>query len=148
MVKRVEHRESSQCPLACTLDIIGDHWTLLIIQPMMFMGYHEYKDFLAMPEGISTNILSDRLKKLEEKEIINSAPHPESKRRKLYYLTEKGRELIFVILEIAKWADQNIAELIDIPDEKRPFLEIPREEVAKIVFDRLDAWEAENLIKK
>lgn len=147
MVKRVEHCETSKCPVACSLDIIGDHWTLLIIRSMMLMGCHEYKDLLGMPEGISSNILSDRLKKLEESGIINSAAHLDSKRRKLYYLTQKGRGLLFVILEIAKWADLYIPELIDIPDEKRPFIDLPSEEIGNMVFAQLDKWEAENLIK-
>ena len=145
MVKRVEHHHSSQCPLACTLDIIGDHWTLLIIQRMMFMGYHEYKDFLTMKEGISSNILSERLKRLENRGIVASASHPDSKRRKLYYLTRRGKDLIYVIIEIVRWAEKNLSELIHIPDEKRCFLDVPVEEVAKMVFQQLEVWEKEHL---
>lgn len=144
MAKKVRHRDSSQCPVACSLDIIGDHWTLLIIQRMMFLAHREYKDFLEMPEGISTNILTDRLKKLEVHGIVASAPHPESKKRKFYYLTQRGKDLIHVILEIVKWADANISELIHIPDEKRPLLELPREEVVQMVFSQLEAWKEEN----
>lgn len=91
MVKRNKHADLSQCPLACALDIIGDHWTLLIIRNLMLFGCHEYKDMLAMPEAISANILSNRLKKLAEAGIIADAPHPDSKRRKLYYLTGKEK---------------------------------------------------------
>lgn len=65
-----EHAARSGCPIACTLDIVGDHWTLLIIRDLMFLGLHEYKDMLMKEEGISSNILTDRLKKLERKDLI------------------------------------------------------------------------------
>lgn len=145
MVKRVEHHKHSGCPVACTLDIIGDHWTLLVVRGLMFMDLHEYKDFLAMPERISSSILSDRLKKLEGERIIASIPHPDSKRRKLYYLTKKGKGLIYLMLEIARWADRNIADRVVIPDERRPFLDNPPEQVAQMVFLQLEEWEREHL---
>ena len=148
MVKRVEHCKNSTCPVACSLDIFGDHWTLLVIRGLMFFGEHEYKDFLAMPEGISSNILSDRLKKLESENVITSAPHPDSKRRKLYYLTPRGKSLVYVMLEIARWADQNIAERINIPDDMRPFVDNPTADVGQFVLQRLEEWEKENLGQK
>lgn len=145
MVKKVEHCQNSKCPVACTLDIVGDHWTLLVIRELMFMGHHQYKDMLTMPEAISSNILSDRLKRLEENCIITSAYRPDNKRDKLYYLTEKGKGLVYVMIEIARWADLNIGEKIDIPDERRPFLDNPPKQVAKMVFKQLEEWEKNNL---
>ena len=145
MVKRVEHSNLSRCPLACTLDIFGDHWSLLLIREMMIEGVHEYKDMLNMVEGIASNILSDRLKKLEEETIIAAAPHPESKRRKLYYLTPKGKDLIYVILEFTRWAVKNIPDRIEIPSDKRAILEAPPDQAAKMVFAQLEQWERENL---
>ncbi len=71
------------------------------------MEHHQYKDMLTMPEGISSNILSDRLKKLEESGVIASAYKLDNKRDKLYYLTEKGKGLVYVMLEIVRWADLN-----------------------------------------
>lgn len=145
MVKKVEHCNSSQCPLACTLDIIGDHWTLLIIKEMMFLGRHQFKDILIMQEGISSNILANRLKHLEESGIVASAYRPDNKRDKLYYLTDKGKGLIYVMIEIARWADLHIGDKVHIPDDRRPFLDNPPKEVAKIVFKQLEEWEKENL---
>ncbi len=145
MVKKVEHFRNSQCPVACTLDFLGDHWSLLVIRELMMMGNHQYKDMLAMPEGISSNILSDRLKRLEESGIIASAYRPNSKRDKLYYLTEKGKELFFVIVEIVRWADKHLGDKIHIPAERRAFIDNPPEEVAKTVFARLEEWEKQNL---
>jgi DNA-binding HxlR family transcriptional regulator len=147
MVKKLEHSHSSQCPWACTLDIIGDHWTLLVIKELMFMGHHQYKDILTMQEGIASNILSDRLKRLEESGIVASAYRPHNKRDKLYYLTDKGKGLIYVMIEIARWADLNIGEKIHIPDDIRIFLDNPPKEVAKIVFKQLEKWEKENISK-
>lgn len=145
MVKKVEHCQNSQCPVACTLDIIGDHWTLLVVRELLFMGNHQYKDMLAMPEGISSNILSDRLKRLEERGIIASAFRPDNRRDKLYYLTENGKGLVYVMIEIARWADLNIGEKIHIPDDRRPFLDNPPKQVAQLVFKQLEEWEKKNL---
>lgn len=145
MVAKIEHKIRTGCPVACSLDILGDHWTLLIIRNLMFLGLHEYKDMLKTEEKISSSILSDRLKKLENDGIISSASHPDSGRRKLYYLTEKGKGLVRVMIEIARWADHNLGELVCIPDDKRPFVDCPVEDVVKMVLQQLDKWEKENL---
>ena len=145
MVKRNEHSNLSQCPLACALDILGDHWTLLIIRNLMLFGCHEYKDMLAMPESISSNILSNRLKKLESVAIIASAPHPDSKRRKLYYLTDKGKDLVHAILELARWANQHIGDRTCIPAAALPIFAASRDDAARMVLDNLAAWERQNL---
>lgn len=145
MAARTEHHLKSRCPIARALDVIGDHWTLLIIRDLMFGGKHEYKEMLASEEGIASNILSDRLKKLEDMQIIASAAHPQSKRRKLYYLTERGKGLIFVMLDIIRWSAVSLDDRVDIPDEKRPTVENSPEEVARNIRRQLADWEAENL---
>lgn len=145
MVKRNEHSKLSQCPLACALDILGDHWTLLIIRNLMLFGCHEYKDMLAMPEAISSNILSNRLKKLESADIIASAPHPDSKRRKLYYLTGKGKELVYAILDLARWANKHIGDRTCIPEAALPIFAASPDDAARMVLDNLAAWEQQNL---
>ena len=143
MVTKLEHCTSSCCPMACALDIIGDHWTLLVIRDLMFLGRHEYKDMLAGEEGISSNILSGRLKKLEGAGIITFVQHPESKRRKLYYLTQKGKDLVYIMLDVARWADKHLDDKVVIPEDRRFFLDMPAETVANTVFDKLAAWEKE-----
>lgn len=145
MVAKIEHKTRTGCPIACSLDIIGDHWTLLIIRNLMFLGLHEYKDMLKTEEKISSSILSDRLKKLEQDGIIASTSHPDSGRRKLYYLTDKGKGLIRVMLEMARWADQNLSEVVKIPDEKRIFIDTPVEQVNQIILEQLEQWETEFL---
>ncbi len=143
MVSKTEHHLNTGCPIACALDLIGDHWTLLVIRDLMFVGKHEYKEFLASEEGISSNILSDRLKKLEEAEIIASTAHPGSKRRKLYYLTDRGKDLIYILLDISKWSDRHLEARVFIPEEKRPILDLPVEDVVATIMADLEAWESE-----
>lgn len=145
MVAKLEHHEKSNCPVACGLDIIGDHWTLLIIRDLMFMGKHEYKEFLASEEGISSNILSDRLKRLEETNTIGVIAHPDSKLRKLYYLTDQGKDLIFVILNIAKWSDKFLKDRMFIAEEMRPLLHNPIQDVANMIHVQLNEWEEKYL---
>lgn len=145
MVAKTEHHLRSGCPVACALDVIGDHWSLLVIRDLMFLGRHEYKDMLASEEGISSNILSDRLAKLETAGLVSSAPYPHSRRRKLYYLTERGKDLIFVLLEISKWSDKHLHDQVLIPDDRRPMLEMTPEAAAEIVWGSLAEWEAEYL---
>jgi|MDTB01.1.fsa_nt_gb DNA-binding HxlR family transcriptional regulator len=93
----------SRCPIANTLDIIGDKWTLLIIRDMLLLGAGQYQDFLRAPEKISTNILADRLKKLEAAGLIDKAVYQTNPVRHMYSLSAKGEALRPIILEMVKW---------------------------------------------
>jgi DNA-binding HxlR family transcriptional regulator len=145
MVKKKTHAKRSGCPVACALDIIGDHWSLLVIRDMMFLGLHEYKEMLAGPEGISTNILSDRLKKLEENDLIDAKAHPQSRKRKLYYLTSKGKGLIHVMVHLARWSEKYLHENLDIPPERRSLLIDDPKRLIALTIEQLEAWEKENI---
>ena len=92
----------SPCPLACSLDIIGDRWTLLIIRDLMF-GRNRFKDFSASPEGIPTNILSERLNRLINHQIITQIPAPDGSKRHAYQLTEKGQALRPLLESMRDW---------------------------------------------
>ncbi len=107
----------------------------------MFLGRHEYKDMLNAEEGISSNILSDRLKKLEENGLIDSIPHPKSGRRKLYYLLPKGKDLIHALTHLAQWSDKHLHDLVDIPPEKRAMLLKHPDKLIGIVLNDLEEWE-------
>ncbi len=131
--------------MACALDIVGDHWTLLIIRNLMFLGLHEYKDMLQAGEQISSSILSDRLKKLELDGVIASHPHPESKRRKLYYLTPMGKDLIHLMLELVLWANKYLSEFLKIPPENKAMIESDPEGFKAQRLEQLDAWEKKHL---
>ncbi|MEO0509095.1 MAG: helix-turn-helix domain-containing protein [Verrucomicrobiota bacterium] len=97
----------SLCALASSLDIFGDKWTLLVIRDL-FRGCAHFKDFQASPEGIATNILSNRLSRLIEHELVEKFPSTEIPGRNAYRLTEKGRSLEPVLYAILDWGKANI----------------------------------------
>ena len=106
----------SDCPISYALDFFGDKWTLLIIRDMIFDGKRFYKDFLEGKEGMATNILSDRLKKLEQHGMITSAVYPKLKTRKVYTLTDKGKDLIPVLVDMMAWSAKYHNNLAVPPD--------------------------------
>jgi DNA-binding HxlR family transcriptional regulator len=107
----------SPCPIACTLDLLGDRWTLLIIRDMMFLGKQRFEEFLESPEGISTNILASRLKFLEERGLVAKQPYSNHSRRMNYQLTEQGKSLRPVLKAIAVWGLKQIPET-QIPEDE------------------------------
>ena len=98
----------STCPIAGTLDIIGDKWSLLIIRDIYYFGKSRYDEFLSSPEKISTNILADRLKKLEENKILVKSQYSTHSQRMSYELTGAGKSLAKVLREIADWGLENL----------------------------------------
>ena len=94
----------SACPINYALEYLGDKWTLLVIRDLIFEGKRFYKEFLVSKEGIATNILSDRLKRLEKMEIIESRVYEQQRTQKVYSLTDKGKDLIPVLVEIIRWS--------------------------------------------
>lgn len=96
----------SDCPVSYALDFLGDKWTFLIIRDLVD-GKKFYKDFLSSKEGIATNILSDRLKKLEANGIVEWKVYEKLKTKKEYFLTEKGKDLIPILLDIIVWSDKH-----------------------------------------
>ncbi len=103
--KRSEER--SGCPVSLSLDIWGDRWSLLIIRDLMFFDKHTYGEFLESPEKIATNILADRLLRLEEAGLIRKDEFRGSKSRYFYRLTDKGIDLLPMMTEAQLWYDRN-----------------------------------------
>src|SRR5262249_39240750 len=97
-------KRRSGCPLNASVEMLGDRWSLLIIRDMMLGGARTYKEFLECYEGIATNILADRLRKLEAHGIITTEPDPSDGRKLLYLLTAKGIDLAPVLTEMVLWA--------------------------------------------
>ena len=97
-------KRTTGCPVAFGLDIFGDRWTLIIIRDIMIKGIRTYSGFLESDEKIATNILVDRLKLLEAEGIVEKSRDPENRRSFIYTLTQKGRELAPVLIEIIKWS--------------------------------------------
>ncbi len=102
--KRPSPKRRSGCPLNASVEILGDRWSLLIIRDMMLRGSRTYKEFLESYEGIATNILADRLRKLEAHGIITAERDPSDGRKLIYLLTAKGIDLAPVLTEMVLWA--------------------------------------------
>ena len=105
-VKKKKISFRSDCPISTTLDILGDKWSLLIVRDLVFKGKNTYGDFLNGGEGITTSVLADKLVLLESGGIISKEPHPESKAKILYTLTQKGIDLIPALVEIISWSEK------------------------------------------
>lgn len=107
IMSKTSKERCSGCPICYALDVFGDRWTLLILRDLLLHGKERYRDFLASDEGIASNILSDRLRRLEAGGIILREPDPGDRRQLIYRATDKGRTLIPVLLEIAAWGASN-----------------------------------------
>jgi DNA-binding HxlR family transcriptional regulator len=95
--------ERSRCPIAVTLDTLGDRWSLVIVRDL-FAGKRRFSEFLASPEGIKRNILAERLKRLESAGILRRIRYQQRPDRFEYHLTKAGAHLLPIIQSIARWA--------------------------------------------
>ena len=94
----------SQCPINQALEVFGDKWTLLIIRDVMFEGKRYFREMLGSDEKIASNILADRLSKLEEFGILIKTKDTHHKQKNVYSLTTKGIDLMPVMIEMAYWS--------------------------------------------
>src|SRR5437762_11472336 len=90
LVEKNRRGRRSECPVAGTLDLLGDRWTLLVVRDLLF-GKTRYGDFLSSSEGIPTNILAERLRRLQEAGVVEAEPYSQHPRRLEYRLTPRGR---------------------------------------------------------
>lgn len=98
----------STCPIANVLDIVGDKWSLLIVRDLLLSGKHRYGELQASPEAIPTNILADRLKRLEAAGIIKKQLYQYKPPRAEYFITSKGAELGAILDAMALWGQKHI----------------------------------------
>ena len=103
MVRASKSKHRSGCPVSAALELVGDRWSLLLVRDMMARGYRTFREFQHSGEGIATNILTDRLQKLEAGGIIQREPAEEDGRSTHYRLTAKGIALAPVLLEMFIW---------------------------------------------
>jgi DNA-binding HxlR family transcriptional regulator len=103
MAHRMKPRPRSGCPVSISLEVFGDRWSLLIVRDLMVRGYRRFKQFQQSGEGIATNVLADRLRRLQGAGIIAAEPGEEDGREIDYRLTEKGIDLAPVLLELLIW---------------------------------------------
>ncbi|MDV6376160.1 winged helix-turn-helix transcriptional regulator [Deinococcus arenicola] len=126
--QQATEKPRSGCPVSLGLDIFGDKWTLLIVRDLMFNGKRHYREFLQSAEGISSNILADRLKLLLSEGIVIKADDPSHLQKVVYSLTEKGIALLPILMQISAWSfeyrpvgqdyrDQTLAEMVD-PEQR------------------------------
>jgi DNA-binding HxlR family transcriptional regulator len=99
----------SNCPVSCTLDLLGDKWTLLVVRDL-FLGKERFEEFLASPEGIATNVLSERLKRLRDGRLVEQRSNAAHRGRRTYHLTERGATLEGVIRAMIEWGLENLPE--------------------------------------
>ena len=133
--KTMETKFRCDCPITSALDILGDKWILVIIKQMLIQGMRTFKDFTESDEAIATNILSTKLKYLEQNGLIERTSHATNKKTKLYNLTDKGLSLTTIIVELAIWGDQNLREFNPImaQSEELELMKSNKEEFVKIL---------------
>jgi len=122
-------KKRSECPISCSLDVWGDKWSLLIIRDLMFKKECTYGDFLKSDEKIATNILASRLQTLEENGVIDKLNHPDSKAKVLYRLTQKGIDLLPLMIEINLWAEKYSS----IPEDRKAILKEVKKDKEKFI---------------
>ncbi len=110
---RVKHpapsARRSACPLNATLEALGDRWSLLVVRDLLLKGRRSYRAFLDAEEGIATNILADRLRRLEAEGVLGKARDPDDARRFVYRLTRKGLDLAPMLVEMILWGAKHYA---------------------------------------
>lgn len=105
-------KQRSTCPVSSSLDIFGDKWTLLVLRDMLFEGKSAYGQFLQSEEKIATNILADRLAILESQGILSKSVAADKKSKFTYRLTEKGVDIVPVIVELVLWGARHCPTIV------------------------------------
>ena len=108
----------SPCPIAAALDLLGDRWTLLVIRDLVFHGKRRFAEFLASPEEISTNILAERLERLERAGLVERRRYRERPPRDEYHPTARATELVPALRELVHWGQRNVAGTAQRPPKQ------------------------------
>ena len=124
--------DRSHCPINFALETFGDTWSLLIIRDIVFWGKKTYGEFLASKEGIASNILACRLANLVEIGILDKKPDPNDRRKAIYALTDKGLDLIPMILEMSGWASRHDPQT-SAPKDFVEYIYANREKMFKMI---------------
>jgi len=134
MKRRKSDAYRSRCPVAASLDLVGDKWSLVVLRDIVAKK-RRYGEFLGSPEGIPTNVLAQRLKRLEEEGLVDKRPYQKKPVRYEYRLTAKGADLLPVLQQLALWGSKHIpnrwappawfldarpADLLEKPSAARP----------------------------
>ncbi len=107
-LKTDQHDFRSGCSISRTLELFGDKWTLLVVRDLMWHGKHTFQELQGSDEHMPSNILSQRLRKLMEWGLVSRAPYQDRPVRHAYHLTELGRSLEPVLLQVMAWGHDNL----------------------------------------
>jgi DNA-binding HxlR family transcriptional regulator len=107
VAKKAIAKRRSACPVNISLEVFGDRWSLLIVRDLMVRGFTTFQDFVESGEGIATNILANRLRRLRKSGIVTGEVDEADRRRVNYRLTEKGIDLAPVMVELLIWGAQH-----------------------------------------
>ncbi|MCC2673222.1 MAG: putative transcriptional regulator protein HxlR family [Ramlibacter sp.] len=110
----MRHDHRSTCPISTALEVVGDRWTLLVLRDLMFAGKRHFRQLLQSEEGISSNVLADRLNMLVEQELVRREDDPSHAQKAIYSLTGKGLDLLPVMIAMSAWAQKHH------PETRRP----------------------------
>ncbi len=139
---KTKQKEHTKCPVDFGLMNFGDKWSLIIVRDIMFGGKKYYGDFVKSAEGISTNILAERLSSLEKNGILNKDRDPDNKTKYIYSLTEKGADLLPIMVEIVSWGNKYDPETEIEPEfarrmknDKEAFIKDLRETIGTKLID-------------
>jgi DNA-binding HxlR family transcriptional regulator len=127
-MKNIEFNRRSNCPISFTLDMFGDKWTLLVLRDIMFYNRTRFSDFMPR-ERVATNILSDRLSKLEAAGMIAKERDPKLKNQFIYSATPKGQSLLPMLIEMTLWGLEYDPESL----ASREFVKRSQDEKSKVV---------------
>lgn len=109
----------SNCPIAATLDVLGDRWTLLVLRDAILLGKSRFQEFQDSPEGISSNTLTERLERLERHGILAREVYQERPQRHRYVVTPKGRDLVPLLREALRWGMRHVPGVYQAEQELR-----------------------------
>jgi DNA-binding HxlR family transcriptional regulator len=124
----VKDARRSDCPISSALDLLGDRWSLLVMRDVLMSGKSRYREFLASEEGIATNILADRLARLEAAGLLEKTADDRHSGKQEYRATAKGKDLIPLLLEMVLWSA-----------EHDPTVAVPGALIAELRKDRVAA---------
>ena len=113
-MSRMKSKARSRCPIAASLDVLGDKWSLVIVRDML-IGKKRFGEFIASSEKITTSVLADRLARLEEAGLVTRSVYQTLPERFEYDLTEDGRGLLPILKEFCLWGNRHFPQTIDPP---------------------------------
>lgn len=109
----------SNCPISNVLDHVGDKWSLLVLRDLMFFSKQSFSSLQNSDEKIATNILSQRLENLEKDGLINKQTDPKDRRKKVYSLTPKGKDMLPIMIEMMIWSSKHDSQT----NAPKPFID-------------------------